>query len=294
MSSSAKMATTDMRQPRVALIQGPPGTGKSTTITAMVLQILFRWRSAHPGDPNRFPRILLTAPSNAAVDELVRRLLKIRESLPAADKFKLLRIGKESSVASDVRGVTLERLRDNATRANMRTTGGNETSLNMSIEQIQRTVNRYRNELAEYRHEEVQRNLTLRKLRAAEADLRKAKNRQGDPGKLDEHVKRQMSDELLAGADIIAVTLSSSMNGTMENFFVHGNIRSLNARHSRPFSICIMDEASQCIEPEGLIPLKLGFSKLIMVGDPEQLPATVSSLEAKDNRFNVSLFTRSV
>ena len=53
-----------------------------------------------------------------------------------------------------------------------------------------------------------------------------------------------------------------------------------------------MDEASQCVEPEALIPLKLGFTKLIMVGDPEQLPATVSSIEAKNKAFNVSLFSR--
>ena len=53
-----------------------------------------------------------------------------------------------------------------------------------------------------------------------------------------------------------------------------------------------MDEASQCVEPEALIPLKLGFTKLVMVGDPEQLPATVSSLKAKEMNFDVSLFTR--
>ena len=65
-----------------------------------------------------------------------------------------------------------------------------------------------------------------------------------------------------------------------------------DARNCRPFSICIMDEASQCVEPEALIPLKLGFTKLIMVGDPEQLPATVSSIEAKNKDFDVSLYSR--
>ena len=88
-----------------------------------------------------------------------------------------------------------------------------------------------------------------------------------------------------------------------------------------------MDEASQCVEPEALVPLKLGmyfnnlrdfwskkidtknktyfyyllhyflifflgFKKLIMVGDPEQLPATVTSNEAKKQNFNISLYTR--
>ena len=60
----------------------------------------------------------------------------------------------------------------------------------------------------------------------------------------------------------------------------------------RRFSVCIMDEASQCIEPEGLIPFCLGFNKLVMVGDPEQLPATVKSKKAKDNSLDTSMFSR--
>ncbi len=31
----------------------------------------------------------------------------------------------------------------------------------------------------------------------------------------------------------------------------------------RGISVCIMDEASQCVEPEALIPLKFGFNKVI-------------------------------
>ena len=50
--------------------QGPPGTGKSTTIAASIAQIFANWRANNPpGTPK--PRILLTASSNAAVDELV-------------------------------------------------------------------------------------------------------------------------------------------------------------------------------------------------------------------------------
>jgi len=48
-------------------------------------------------------------------------------------------------------------------------------------------------------------------------------------------------------------------------------------RSNRPFLCCIVDEASQCTEPESLTPLILGINKLVMVGDPEQLPATVCS-----------------
>ena len=64
----------------------------------------------------------------------------------------------------------------------------------------------------------------------------------------------------------------SSMNGHMERFFVKKDSFRPTARNSRPFSICIVDEASQCVEPEMLIPFRLGFTKIVMVGDPEQLP----------------------
>merc|ERR1719210_2645685 len=73
----------------------------------------------------------------------------------------------------------------------------------------------------------------------------------------------------------------------MENFFVNKNIKDC-----RPFAICIMDEASQCVEPEALIPLRLGFNKLVMVGDPAQLGATVTSVQAKKHNYDVSLFSR--
>ena len=84
------------------------------------------------------------------------------------------------------------------------------------------------------------------------------------------------------------------MNKTMIEHFVIDPGRYSNSKHSlkRPFDICVVDEASQCVEPESLLPLKLGFKKMIMVGDPEQLPATVTSMTAKNNRFDTSMFTR--
>ena len=52
-------------------------------------------------------------------------------------------------------------------------------------------------------------------------------------------------------------------------------------RNGNPFICCIIDEASQCTEPESLTPLVYGINKLVIVGDPEQLPATVCSPVSK-------------
>lgn len=58
MSACASMCTTNLKSPQSVIIQGPPGTGKSTTITAMILQIIFKWKHAYPNHP--MPRILIT------------------------------------------------------------------------------------------------------------------------------------------------------------------------------------------------------------------------------------------
>ena len=44
----------------------------------------------------------------------------------------------------------------------------------------------------------------------------------------------------------------------------------------------------QCLEPESLIPLKLGFIKLVMVGDQEQFPATVTTTRMKAKNLDIS------
>ena len=56
--------------------------------------------------------------------------------------------------------------------------------------------------------------------------------------------------------------------------------------------IVIVDEAAQCIEPETLVPLQYGGSKIVLVGDPMQLDATVLSRTAADAGLKTSLFSR--
>jgi len=54
----------------------------------------------------------------------------------------------------------------------------------------------------------------------------------------------------------------------------------------------ILFKAAQCLEVECLIPLRFGCNRIIQVGDPEQLPATIFSKLAQDCKFNQSLFER--
>ena len=52
------------------------------------------------------------------------------------------------------------------------------------------------------------------------------------------------------------------------------------------------EKASQSIELDTLIPLRFGCHRIIQVGDPEQLPATVLSTLAQQKGFAQSLFER--
>ena len=54
----------------------------------------------------------------------------------------------------------------------------------------------------------------------------------------------------------------------------------------------IVDEAAQATEPNLLIPLQSGVQKVLLIGDPYQLPATCMSSDANITSFNRSLFER--
>ncbi len=56
----------------------------------------------------------------------------------------------------------------------------------------------------------------------------------------------------------------------------------------------MIDEACQASELAALQPLMYGVKKLVLVGDPQQLPATILSQHAKDMLLDRSLFERCV
>ncbi|SPP78040.1 blast:DNA replication ATP-dependent helicase/nuclease DNA2 [Drosophila guanche] len=59
----------------------------------------------------------------------------------------------------------------------------------------------------------------------------------------------------------------------------------------RTFDFCIVDEATQVLEPTVLRPL-FHCHRFVLVGDPEQLPPIVKSREARSRGADVSLFDR--
>ena len=58
------------------------------------------------------------------------------------------------------------------------------------------------------------------------------------------------------------------------------------------FEVVVVDEAAQSVEPATLAAMQLGSRHCVMVGDPQQLPATIFNVSGKNSKYDRSLFQR--
>jgi hypothetical protein len=86
---------------------------------------------------------------------------------------------------------------------------------------------------------------------------------------------------LLSDAEMVFSTLSS----TQRKIFKDSCVRA-------PFHTVLIDEAGQASEVAVLQPMTAGAKSIVLVGDPQQLPATIKSEAAKAVEMERSLFER--
>ena len=237
----------------------------------------------------------MVAPSNAAVDQLALKLIAVQAQLPDQERFSLLRLGVTSSMHQAVRPFCFDSLVEQQRAAQTRHNKASDT-IERDIRAKQQAAEQL---LADQRRAEAsgRRDLAAKLRRdhrdkLAQVDKLRAEMKKPLNHKSRKDVERIAVERTLAEADVILTTLSSSLTSHMEKYLVHGLGTSKAVGPLRPVSVCIMDEASQAVEPEALIPLKYGFCKLVMVGDHEQLPATVTSRKAQQLDYQQSLFSR--
>uniref|UniRef100_A0A1B6CQI3 FHA domain-containing protein n=1 Tax=Clastoptera arizonana TaxID=38151 RepID=A0A1B6CQI3_9HEMI len=274
-------------KPTLHLIHGPPGTGKTQVIVGLIMQL---WLTMGQKSKDFF-RILLCAPSNSAVDELVLRLLNIRSNFSGRKKYRLLRNGRNDVIHAAVQGVSLESLRDKDIQKSMKMLQDPE-ALKIELELLTARINSTSEALRQYREGNCNSDEKRQRLMKKQQLLIEKKNNffsQMDSNQIEPSVLRRMIAEsensLIEGANIIATTLASCYNSQMEKVFGKNN-------ENNDFKCCIIDEATQASEIETLIPLLLKVNHVILVGDHKQLSATILNAKAKVLGFNKSLFHR--
>lgn len=97
-------------------------------------------------------------------------------------------------------------------------------------------------------------------------------------GKLSQSTRQSLEVSFLDTAHIVFTTLSSA------------GVAALDA--SARYDVLVVDEAAQAVELSTIIPMKFGSKQCVLVGDPQQLSATVFSRNSGQSLYERSLFER--
>ncbi|KAF4708781.1 hypothetical protein FOZ63_011269, partial [Perkinsus olseni] len=251
---------------RAVLLQGPPGTGKTRVVVAILQELLKRQTR------RKFP-ILVSAPSNAAVDEIAARLL----AATTGQNYKFIRIGNSSRVTHEaVKGICLDSMVSEAFKQQetmryddyIKSRDDRYAAIKALDAQIEEAADQkaVADGLRSKRRGLVE---ALHKAR----DMYKSTMRQG---------RDAIQSRYLRGADVLFGTLNSYGSASVTRNLPVGRAE-----------VCLIDEAAQAHEVASLIPLRFDPQRLILVGDPQQLPATVLSMRASmEYNLERSLFQK--
>lgn len=242
------------------IIQGPPGTGKTYTAARLIEEIVRHKK-----------RVLITADSNAAVDNLIRKCTDIG--------LDPLRIGNPIRVNQDLKSYTLDykvfahvlfseiklieseietirSIQDSLKRPSMKTSKG------LPYDELLTLANR--NKTAKGIPKEV--------LKSMKPWL-KAQSKLDDLYAKIQSYRQEIQQDLLASHSIIASTNSTAGCDLLKN---------------EQFDWVVMDEAAQASIPSSLIPI-IKANRFVLIGDHFQLPPVVINQDAKDLGLSQSL-----
>lgn len=291
--SQAKAIIGSYQSEGFSLIQGPPGTGKTKTILGIVGYSLSHGVNekaieapSKSASPSSRAKILICAPSNAAVDELVVRLRNgVRNSKGENMPLKVVRLGRSDAINPAVRDLTLEELVDKelqTKQVDVATDQNLRPELNKKTQERDTLRSRLNDETLDSKErDDVQQK--LREINKQRSELAKKLDEQRERTSIayrnKEIDRRNIQARILSEANILCATLSGSAHDLVANLAV-------------TFDQVIIDEACQCSELAAIIPLRYGCRRCIMVGDPNQLPPTVLSQTAASLNYDQSLFVR--
>eukprot|EP01138_Halocafeteria_seosinensis_P009344 gb/GECG01009549.1/.p1 GENE.gb/GECG01009549.1/~~gb/GECG01009549.1/.p1 ORF type:complete len:997 (+),score=129.48 gb/GECG01009549.1/:1-2991(+) len=245
------------------------------------------------------PRILVAAPSNAAVDNVIEKIMQsgFKDGRLCPYGPAIVRVGQSYSLPIQNSGLSLSQQVDNLMNLSAQNVSQWSQKLREDADLILKELKRIRHEYSSNDSiplENVIPNLVtlLKNFHKIFTQYRRLKWL-GHLFSVDQeayktqkpHTRDNLTMSLLDDNEIIFSTLSSSALRCIEDF---------TREYGRKFETVVVDEAAQAIEASSLIPLKYHCNKLVLVGDPQQLPATVVSPECKRMKLDQSLFARLV
>ncbi|KFQ99325.1 putative helicase senataxin, partial [Opisthocomus hoazin] len=276
--------------PKICLIHGPPGTGKSKTIVGLLSRVLrenTRNQKATPKTNTKIKtnRFLVCAPSNAAVDELMKKIIVAfkekcqnrQEPLGNCGDIKLVRLGAEKAINSEVRGFSLDKQVEHRMKRKPADCDQDIQKRKAALDQQLDMLSRQR---AMHRCEKRESQMLDNEI----GRLSKERQQLASQSKEVRGHSQKVQADIILESDIICCTLSTSGGGLLESAF--------SRQRLDPFSCVIVDEVRQSCEVETLIPLIHRCNKLVLVGDPRQLPPTVKSVKAQEYGYDQSLMAR--
>jgi ATP-dependent RNA/DNA helicase IGHMBP2 len=207
----------------VALVHGPPGTGKTRTLVEIIRQLA-----------GRGLRVLATAASNTAVDNLGERL--------ARAGLEPVRIGHPARVAEALEHATLD--------------------ARVEVDGAAALAREWRDRARELRRRG-------RRDREAMAEARS----------LDRDARRELANAevaILGRSRVVLATCTGADHPALEGL---------------AFDVAVIDEATQAVDPLALIPA-LRAPRLVLAGDPHQLPPTVIDVGAARAGLASTFFER--
>lgn len=191
---------------KITVVHGPPGTGKTTTLIEAIIQLI-----------RQGEKLLVSAPSNTAVDNVAKGLIKAG--------VNILRVGNLGKVDSDIFPFTLEgKLADSKEQKEIK-------QLKKRAEEFRRMALKYKRSFGKAERE--QRNLLFKEVKDIRSEIKK--------------LQRYNEEKLFGEADVILGTPVGLYDANTKHLVFHTLLIDEAGQCIEPLAWCIFPMAQKIV-----------------------------------------------